>query len=107
MLTMTDKAAQAVKRFVRFSEEPFGGLRVGVTSGGCSGFQYEIEMAKEAAPEDQVLDVSGIQVFIDPASAPLIDGLTIDFKETLTESGFVFHNPNASGSCGCGKSFQA
>lgn len=105
MLTLTDKATKAIKRFIRFSEEPFTGLRVAVTGGGCSGFQYAIEPAIAPTEGDTTIVAEGITLYLDPASAPLIEGMTIDFKETLTESGFVFHNPNAAGSCGCGKSF--
>jgi len=106
MLTLTDKAAKAVQRFMRFSEEPFQGLRVAVTGGGCAGLQYKIELAKGQEPDDEVMQLSGVTVFLDQQSVPFLDGLTIDFKETMTESGFVFNNPNAAGSCGCGKSFS-
>ena len=106
MLTLTDKAAKAIKRFMRFAEEPYTGLRVAVTGGGCSGFQYDIQPAVAPAEGDQEMVVDGIKVFLDETSAPLVSGMTIDFRETLTESGFIFHNPNAAASCGCGKSFS-
>ena len=105
MISLTEKAAKSVKRFIRFSDEPFKGLRIAVTSGGCSGFQYDIQPATGPDEGDQTLEVEGVKLFIEPTSLPLVDGMTIDFKETLTESGFEFHNPNAAASCGCGKSF--
>lgn len=106
MLTLSERAAKAVNRFMRFAEEPYKGLRISVKGGGCSGFQYDIALATAPEADDQVVDVSGITIFIDQTSAPLVQGMTIDFKETLTDSGFVFDNPNATGSCGCGKSFH-
>lgn len=104
MLTLTDNAVRQINRFIRFSGE-FKGLRVGVTAGGCSGMQYKIEPAQEPEPDDEVLEVSGVKIFLDSQSVPFVDGLTIDFRETMTESGFVYNNPNAAGACGCGKSF--
>jgi iron-sulfur cluster assembly accessory protein len=106
MLLMTEKAAKATKRFIKYAEEPFKGLRVAVTGGGCSGFQYDIQLATAPSEGDSTMEVEGITIFLDQTSAPLVDGMTIDFKESLTDSGFIFHNPNASASCGCGKSFQ-
>ncbi len=106
MLNLTEKAAKAVKRFMRFSEEPFTGLRVAVTGGGCAGLQYTVDLTKTNEPDDEVMEIEGITIFLDQQSVPFLDGLTIDFKETMTESGFVFNNPNAAGSCGCGKSFS-
>lgn len=106
MLILSEKAAKAVERFIRFAEEPYQGLRISVKGGGCSGFQYEIELATAPEQGDQVVEATGVTLYLDPASVPLVQGMTIDFKETLTESGFVFENPNATGSCGCGKSFH-
>lgn len=107
MITITDKAAKAARLFIMGSDTPGGGLRLAITGGGCSGFSYE--MAIEAAPaaDDTVVDSGKVKIFLDPTSAPLLDGVTIDFKETLESTGFVFTNPNASASCGCGKSFSA
>ncbi len=105
MLTLTEKAAKAAKRFIRYSDEPYTGLRVAVTGGGCSGFQYDIQPTVNGEEGDTLIEVEGLKVFLDPTSAPLVQGMTIDFKETLTDSGFEFHNPNAAASCGCGKSF--
>lgn len=106
MIQLTEKAAKAINRFIKFSEEPIIGLRVGVDGGGCSGFRYQIEPAKSKLDNDIVVECSsGIKVYIDPVSAPMVNGMSIDWLETLTESKFVFENPNATGSCGCGDSF--
>lgn len=106
MITLTEKAIKAVSRFIR-SEKGAAGLRLRVTGGGCAGLQYEMQL--ETAPEanDTVIEQSNIRIFVDPQSAAMLQGLTIDFVDTMVESGFTFHNPNASASCGCGKSFSA
>nr|CRH04572.1 conserved protein of unknown function[Include Iron-sulphur cluster biosynthesis protein domain] [Candidatus Magnetococcus massalia] len=106
MFKLTEAASKAAKRFIRFSEEPVLGLRIGVGGGGCSGFKYEIELCSKEEPEDEIITVDGIKIYTDPASIPYIKGMTIDFKETMLESNFVFDNPNASSSCGCGSSFE-
>lgn len=107
MITMTDKAARAAALFIKGSDTPSGGLRIAITGGGCSGYTYNLTIEAEAADDDTVIEHGKIKVFLDPASAPLLDGTTIDFTESLDGSGFTFINPNASASCGCGKSFSA
>jgi len=106
MIQLTPKASKAVKRFIKFSETPVSGMRVTVSGGGCSGFQYNLKLESAAAVDDTVLEVDGIKMMIDPATLPLVDGLTIDFIDSMTESGFKFDNPNAKAACGCGKSFS-
>jgi iron-sulfur cluster assembly accessory protein len=107
MLTLTDKAQKAVSRFIKGAEEPVAGLRISVTGGGCSGRQYA--MALEGAPrtDDTLVTCGSVQIFIDPHSAPLLAGVTVDFQDGMDGSGFRFTNPNAAASCGCGKSFSA
>jgi iron-sulfur cluster assembly protein len=106
MIQLTPKAAKAVQRFIRFSETPVLGMRVTVSGGGCSGFQYGVKLEAAAGADDAVFEVAGIKVLVDPATAPLVEGLSIDFIDSLTESGFKFDNPNAKAACGCGKSFS-
>jgi len=106
MIQLTEKAVKAINRFVR-SEESAAGLRLRVTGGGCAGFQYEMQFEQNAAENDTVIEQSGVKLYVDPESAVLLNGITIDFVDTMIESGFTFHNPNASSSCGCGKSFSA
>jgi iron-sulfur cluster assembly protein len=84
MLTLTDNAQKAISRFIHNSEAEVEGLRVSVSGGGCSGFK----------------------VFVDPMSAPMLEGVTLDFLDSMEGSGFKFENPNATQSCGCGKSFS-
>jgi iron-sulfur cluster assembly protein len=106
MIQLTEKAVKAVSRFVR-SEKEAKGLRLRVTGGGCAGFQYEMQLESDASSGDTVVEQGGVKLYVDPESAVLLNGLTIDFVDTMLESGFTFHNPNAASSCGCGKSFSA
>ena len=81
-------------------------LRVAIQGGGCSGFQYGLGFDAGAAEGDVELSLEGIPVVVDPYSAPYLRGTTIDFQNTIAESGFKIDNPNAVSSCGCGHSFQ-
>lgn len=83
-----------------------GGLRLGVLGGGCSGLSYQFKFNAEARPRDHVFEFDGITVFVDPKSMAFLSGLTLDWKDTLMESCFVFQNPNAKKTCGCGTSFS-
>jgi iron-sulfur cluster assembly protein len=105
-IQLTPKAAKAIQRFIKFSETPVIGMRVSVSGGGCSGYQYGLKLEATPAADDAVLEVDGIKMLVDPDTRPLVDGLVIDFIDTMTESGFKFENPNAKAACGCGKSFS-
>jgi len=107
LITLTPVAAQKVKDLL--AEEPDGEslvLRVAIQGGGCSGFQYGLGFDSGAAEGDVELQLEGIPVVVDPFSAPFLAGTTIDFLNTIQESGFKIGNPNAVSSCGCGHSFQ-
>ena len=83
-----------------------GGLRVGVKGGGCSGMSYNLAIDTEERPGDKVLEIDGVKLFVDLKSFLYLDGSTLDYKEEgLLQRGFIFVNPNSSGSCGCGESF--
>lgn len=107
MITVTERAAKAARRFIRGSDTPATALRLAVTGGGCSGFQYNMQLEASPAADDTVVEAHGVLIYLDPASANMLNGVTVDFVDTLTESGFTFHNPNAGSTCGCGKSFSA
>jgi len=107
MLTLTESAQKAVDRFITSNETPVAGLRISVTSGGCSGLQYAMALEAAAAEQDVVIACGNVQVFVDPLSAPYLNGVTIDFLDSMDGSGFKFENPNATQSCGCGSSFTA
>lgn len=83
-------------------------FRIGVLPGGCSGFKYSLALEPEAAEDDFIVDVSDdVKIIVDPFSGQYLDGVELGFMKTLTEAGFTFKNPNATGKCGCGTSFSA
>ena len=87
-------------------ENPGGLLRLGVIGGGCSGLQYKFKFEQHARASDNVFEVEGVKLCVDPKSYRYLDGMTLDYVETILEQRFLFKNPNAEKSCGCGKSFQ-
>lgn len=107
MLTLTESAQNAIHRFIKGADTPVAGLRIAVTGGGCSGLQYAMDLIESADPEDVSIACGPVTVFVEPLSAPLLKGVTIDFVDGINGSGFKFENPNASNSCGCGNSFAA
>ncbi|MCH8820066.1 MAG: iron-sulfur cluster assembly accessory protein [Acidobacteria bacterium] len=106
MITLSEKAINKVKEFLASQEEDYLGFRFAVVGGGCSGFQYEMNLAKQRQENDQVLEFDGLQVFIDSQSLSALKGTEIDYVESIEGAGFKFKNPNATGTCGCGESFQ-
>jgi iron-sulfur cluster assembly protein len=107
MITVTTNAANQIRNLLVKQAMPDGGLRLGVKAGGCSGFEYMF--AWEAAPRegDLVFDgPDGVRVWIDPRSHRVLDGTTLDYDTTLLSRGFVFQNPHAKSTCGCGTSFS-
>jgi iron-sulfur cluster assembly accessory protein len=106
---LTEKAAAEFKRAMESGNfSPDTMLRVGVTGGGCSGFQYSLNFDQKANEEtDSTYEYHGVKVIVDKKSALYLDGATVDFFEGLDKRGFTFNNPNATKSCGCGSSFQA
>ncbi len=83
-----------------------GGLRLGVQGGGCSGLSYNIQFDSHPAERDRIFQFGDVRVFIDPKSFIYLNGMVLDWEESLMKQGFVFHNPNATKSCGCGSSFS-
>jgi len=106
VLTVTDSAATKVKELLDQEGEESLALRVAVRPGGCSGFSYEMFFDGETATEDQSTEFGGIKVVVDPTSAQLLVGATLDYKDGLQETGFSIDNPNAQRTCGCGQSFS-
>ena len=106
LVTLTPTAAEKIRELM--AEDPEGEtsvLRVAIQGGGCSGFQYGLGFDSGPVEGDEVLELEGVQVVVDPYSAPYLKGATIDFLNGLQESGFKIDNPNAAASCGCGHSF--
>ena len=106
MITLTDTAAAKVKELLEAEGEPELALRVAVKPGGCSGFQYEMYFDGDVASDDNLATFGDVKVLVDPASAQLLTGATLDYKNGLQDAGFHITNPNASRSCGCGQSFS-
>ena len=108
-LTLTDKAADEVRKFISAEQVPTdtAGLRVSVLPGGCSGFKYSLNIEERALDDDMSFDVNGVRIFVDGFSAQYLTGVTIDYVSSMQGSGFTFTNPNATGGCGCGTSFTA
>jgi iron-sulfur cluster assembly accessory protein len=107
MITLTQNAQKAISRFIKGAETPVQGLRISVTGGGCSGMQYGLALEASPNKDDTIIEVSGLQLFVDPYSAPMLNGVRVDFLDSMEGSGFKFENPNATASCGCGNSFSA
>ena len=105
-LTFTDAAAQKVKSLITEEENPALKLRVYITGGGCSGFQYGFTFDEKVNEGDLTVENAGVQLVIDPMSLQYLIGGTIDYTEGLEGSRFVVNNPNASSTCGCGSSFS-
>jgi len=107
MFKISTKASGEIKKLLSEEDIPNGFLRVRVVPGGCSGFSYEMGFDDETEESDQVFESDGVKVAIDELSYPYLNGSTLDFKDGLNGTGFAIENPNATGSCGCGQSFNA
>jgi iron-sulfur cluster assembly protein len=107
MIQVTEKAAEKIRELLSKEGVPpeTGGLRVGVQGGGCAGLTYAMRLENQARDRDQVIEEYGARIFVDPKSLAYLDQTTLDYQETLMRRGFVFQNPQASRSCGCGSSF--
>ncbi|KUO60618.1 heme biosynthesis protein HemY [bacterium BRH_c32] len=105
-IEITDKAVKEVARIKEENNIPAEhGLRIGVKGGGCSGLTYNLGFDGEMKDSDTVIEKSGVKLFIDPKSLFYITGTVLDFSDGLNGKGFVFNNPNATKTCGCGESF--
>jgi iron-sulfur cluster assembly accessory protein len=105
-ITVTDTAVAEVQRYMEENGAAAdAGLRVSVLPGGCSGFQYGLNIEDEPAEDDLLVEIGGLRLFVDPFSLQYLGGVEIDYVTTFQGSGFTFNNPNASGGCGCGSSF--
>jgi len=107
MITLTDTASTKVKELISAEGDEALALRVAVRPGGCSGFSYEMFFDSDIAPDDTLVEeTSGVRVVVDQASAPYLQGASLDYKDGLQGAGFAINNPNATRSCGCGQSFS-
>ena len=107
MINVSDKAVEKIREILLEEKKEDWSLRIGVKGGGCSGFTYALDIAQAAGENDQVFDFSGVKIIVDQKSFIYLSGAELDFADGLQGSGFVFNNPNASRTCGCGNSFGA
>ncbi|MBP1474405.1 iron-sulfur cluster assembly accessory protein [Frateuria sp. MAH-13] len=103
-ISITPPARERIRQFLAQTPDAVG-VRFGVKRTGCSGFAYVVDLAEDARPDDQTLEVDGIRLIVDARSLPMVEGTVIDFRRQGLNAAFVFHNPNATGECGCGESF--
>ena len=106
LMTLTDAAAERIKKLMADRGKPSAGIRVGVSAKGCSGLAYTLEFVDEKGTQDEVVEEKGVTVFIDPKATLFIIGTKMDYVDDTIQSGFVFSNPNEKGRCGCGESFH-
>jgi len=105
-IELTEKAAQQVRRLKQDNNIPEShGLRLGVKGGGCSGMSYVLAFDEKPRDNDKVMEIHGITVYVDPKSLFYLSGTVLDFSDGLNGKGFVFNNPQAAKTCGCGSSF--
>ena len=107
IIKLTDNAAARIKEIISKSDTKTIGVRVGIKSGGCAGMSYSMEYAKDKKTNDEVIEDKGVKVFIDPAAIIYLLGTEMDYTKEKFSSQFVFNNPNANRTCGCGTSFSA
>lgn len=106
MINLTTVAAGKVKEIMSMQNPAPTALRVAVVGGGCSGFQYHMAFETQTNETDHVLEFDGLKVLVDQMSSMYLDGVEIDYIETLEGAGFKFNNPNVKSTCGCGSSFN-
>jgi iron-sulfur cluster assembly protein len=108
-VNVTEKAVKRIR--IALAKEGIspeeGGLRLGVMGGGCSGLSYSIKFDTKPRERDRIFEFDGVRVFVDPKSFLYLNGMTLDYEETLMRQGFNFINPNSTRSCGCGSSFSS
>lgn len=104
-ITLSELAAEKVREFMKTEGVSEGALRVSVLPGGCSGFEYGVDLDAEIRDDDVVFHSRGVKLVVDPFSMQYLSGISINYESSFQGSGFTFENPNATGSCGCGTSF--
>ena len=107
VINVTPKAVGKIREAFAKQGVSGGGLRLGVLGGGCSGLSYQFKYDAKPRPTDNVFEFEDIKVFVDPKSMLYLEGMTLDWKDSLLQSGFAFDNPHAKKNCGCGTSFSA
>lgn len=106
VVILTDAAIEKVRSMMAKEGKDGYALRVGVVTGGCAGLSYEMKFQKNPYDNDKTSEQNGLRIIVNEESVPFLQGIQIDYVDTLKESGFKYKNPNASSSCGCGTSFS-
>jgi len=106
VITLTDTAAERVRELMGRATDQVEGLRVGLSTRGCSGMSYVVEYATDKREFEEVIEDKGVRVFVDAAAVMFLIGSEMDYQDDKFQSGFVFNNPNEKGRCGCGESFS-
>jgi iron-sulfur cluster assembly accessory protein len=106
LISLTDAAAEHVRELMSKNETPVAGLRVSVSTKGCSGLSYVFEYAEEKRPFEEEVEQNGAKIFIDPMATMFLVGAQMDYEDGALRSGFTFSNPNEKSRCGCGESFS-
>ena len=105
MISVTDKAVLKIKDILKEESQAEAFIRVGIKGGGCYGFTYMLDIDNEKKESDQLFDFGGVNILIDSKSIVYLAGTELDYTDGLNGAGFVFNNPNATKTCGCGSSF--
>ena len=106
IIRVTERAADRVREIVGNADGSAEGIRIGVKKGGCAGMEYTVDLVREANPADDMVDVGGGKVFVNPQATLFLLGTEMDFEATKLRTGFVFRNPNQTSACGCGESVE-
>ncbi|WP_179298879.1 HesB/IscA family protein [Evansella halocellulosilytica] len=106
MIKISESAVSQVKKMMEDQEQKDAYLRVGVKGGGCTGLSYGMGFDTEVTDKDKTFELEGLKVVVDEESAPMLEGVEIDYKQNMMGGGFTLDNPNAIASCGCGASFR-
>jgi iron-sulfur cluster assembly protein len=106
VIRVSERAAERVREIVASAEGPAQGIRIGVKKGGCAGMEYTVDLVREPTPSDDMVDIGGAKVFVNPQATLFLLGTEMDFEVTKLRSGFVFRNPNQTSACGCGESVE-
>lgn len=106
IITLTESAANRVKELINIRNKPTAGIRIKITTKGCSGLSYALEYVDEIEKLDEVVETGDVKVYIDPKAILFLIGSEMDYEEGKMQSGFIFKNPNEKSKCGCGESFN-